>query len=248
MRKKYVIIGATSKIAENMARLWVEREALELFLVGRNKQRLQKIRDDLLVRNPENKIHAIESVFDNADDAAVVVDSICAQHQVDLVLIAHGYLPSQEACQENLHECETTLLVNGVSPVILAEGFARHMQTAGKGRIVLMSSVAGDRGRKSNYTYGAAKGLVSRYGEGMQHRFAGSNIKVHVVKPGPTFTPMTASIANAAEKFARPEEVAASIIRDIKKNRPVIYAPRKWFWIMLVIRHLPGLVFNRINI
>ena len=117
-----------------------------------------------------------------------------------------------------------------------------------RGTIVVLGSVAGDRGRKSNYVYGAAKGLVTRYIQGLQHRLAGSGIKVVLIKPGPTDTPMTASLKEKGVKLAPVDEVAAAILLAADKGVPVAYEPKKWWLIMMIIRHLPNFIFNRMNI
>jgi short-subunit dehydrogenase len=122
------------------------------------------------------------------------------------------------------------------------------MAVANRGSLVLIGSVAGDRGRKSNYVYGAAKGLVARYAEGLQHRFAGTGVKVILIKPGPTDTPMTAHLARKGARLAPVEGVAADILDAIDHGRSVAYVPAKWRLIMLVIRHLPRFLFNRLNV
>jgi len=108
--------------------------------------------------------------------------------------------------------------------------------------------VAGDRGRKSNYVYGAAKGLVTRYAQGLQHRLAKSGVKVVLIKPGPTDTPMTAHLKGSGAKLAGADSVARDIVRGMEKGAPVVYAPAKWAVIMMVIRHLPRFVFNKMDI
>lgn len=122
------------------------------------------------------------------------------------------------------------------------------MQHQKFGQIAVIGSVAGDRGRKSNYIYGSANGLVERYVEGMQHRFANSSLKCSLIKPGPTLTPMTAHLADGSLALADVREVAITINKGLEKQKSVIYAPAKWALIMLIIRHLPKLVFNRLNI
>ena len=116
------------------------------------------------------------------------------------------------------------------------------------GTLAIIGSVAGDRGRKSNYIYGAAKGLVARYAQGLQHRLANTNVKVVLIKPGPTDTPMTALQKQEGMKLAKVDDVAAMIVNGIARGKPVIYAPGKWALIMMVVRHIPSAVFNRINI
>ena len=167
---------------------------------------------------------------------------------VDTVLIAHGSLPEQAQCQDDLQACQDALAINGVSPVLYAEAFARHMAQAGQGTIALIGSVAGDRGRKSNYAYGAAKGMVTRYAQGLQHRFAGTGVRVVLVKPGPTDTPMTAHLKGQGAKLAPVESVAKQMVDGIAAGKPVVYAPKKWWLIMMIIRHLPGFIFNKTKI
>ena len=129
--------------------------------------------------------------------------------------------------------------------MVIDLAFAGHMAKLNKGSIALIGSVAGDRGRKSNYVYGAAKGMVALYAQGLQHRFAGTGVHVTLVKPGPTDTPMTAGMKG---KFASAEEVAKMITLGIESKIAVIYAPSKWWLIMTVIRHLPSFIFNKLNI
>ena len=141
--------------------------------------------------------------------------------------------------------------INGISPVLFAEAFAGKMAGVNRGTLGIIGSVAGDRGRKSNYIYGAAKSLVTRYAQGLQHRMAlakHSGVKVVLIKPGPTATPMTAHLTTQTVKMARVEDVAKCIVNGMATGRPVVYAPRKWVVIMMVIRHLPRFVFNRMDI
>jgi short-subunit dehydrogenase len=122
------------------------------------------------------------------------------------------------------------------------------MEKAGSGVIGIIGSVAGDRGRKSNYVYGAAKGLVTRYAQGMQHRFAGSGVSVVLIKPGPTDTPMTAQMKAKGVKLASVEGVAQNIVDGMARRQAIVYAPGQWRLIMLVIRLLPSFIFNKMNI
>ena len=247
-QRKIVIVGATSAIAEHCARLWVEGSAVELLLLGRDATRLERVAADLRVRSPQSKIHTFTAEF--LDPAAIqaTVASVLVSGPVDIVLIAHGSLPEQLACQEDLQTCRDALEINAISPVLYAEAFVQGMAKADRGMLALIGSVAGDRGRKSNYVYGAAKGLVTRYAQGLQHRFAGSGVKVMLVKPGPTDTPMTAKLKEHGAKLAPVEIVAEKIVAAIDRGQTVLYVPGIWQVIMMVVRHLPRFVFNRLNI
>jgi short-subunit dehydrogenase len=122
------------------------------------------------------------------------------------------------------------------------------MEKAGRGTLGLIGSVAGDRGRKSNYVYGSAKGLVTRYAQGLQHRLAATPVKVVLIKPGPTETPMTAQLKQQGAKLACVEQVAQAICSGMAQGRAVVYAPAKWALIMMIIRHLPRWIFNKLDI
>lgn len=244
---KIVIIGATSSIAEHCARLWVAKGPVSFVLVGRDLARTESVAADLRVRGASAvQVETIDFVDARAINA--LATRLGTAGALDCVLIAHGSLPDQSVCQQDLLACEDALSVNGVSPVLFAEAFAAQMEQAGRGTLVVIGSVAGDRGRRSNYVYGAAKGLVTRYVQGLQHRFAGSGVKVVLVKPGPTDTPMTAHLKQQGGKLASVEEVAAMIVAGAAAGSPVVYAPKKWALIMMVIRHMPRFVFNKLNI
>jgi decaprenylphospho-beta-D-erythro-pentofuranosid-2-ulose 2-reductase len=245
--KKIVIIGATSSIAEHCARLWVAQGPVALTLVGRDRARTDGVAADLRVRGATAV--TVDTVdFEDAGAIAGLAGRLTADGPIDLVLVAHGSLPDQAACQRDLGANASALSVNGVSPVLFAEAFANAFEAAGRGTLVIIGSVAGDRGRRSNYVYGAAKGLVTRYAQGLQHRFAGTAIKVVLVKPGPTDTPMTAHLKQQGASMATPEEVASLIVDGAARGTPVVYAPKKWALIMMVIRHLPAVIFNKMNI
>jgi len=245
-KKRIVIVGATSAMAEHCARLWASGQAVDLTLLGRNKAKTEAVAADLRVRSPQSTVNVLEANFSDPQQIRAMVDAIAGGGVPDIVLIAHGSLPDQKACQDDLALAAEAMEVNGISPALFAEAFAGHMQRANRGTLTIIGSVAGERGRKSNYVYGAAKGLVTRYAEGLQHRLAGSGVKVVLVKPGPTATPMTAHMAQRG--MASVESVAAQIVAATAKGQPVLYTPGKWALIMLVIANLPRFVFNRMDI
>ncbi len=245
--KHIIIVGATSAIAEQCARLWLLDQQVRLTLVGRNLEKTREVQADLATRNPKSEITALGVDFTNAKAIRKLSDTLAAQGLIQSVLIAHGVLPDQFLCQSDLAAASEALVVNGTSPVLFAEAFAGHLQRQNSGTIILIGSVAGDRGRKSNYVYGAAKGLVTRYAQGLQHRLAKTNVKIVLVKPGPTDTPMTAKMKQAGAKLASAESVAHAIVSGAAKGHLVIYAPARWQLIMLVVRHLPRFIFNKME-
>jgi len=245
-KNSIVIVGATSAMAEHCARLWVAGQAIDLTLLGRNRAKTEAVAADLRVRSPQSTIRVMEANFGDPRQIRAAVDGIVAGGLPTAVLIAHGSLPDQQTCQDDLAMAAEAMYVNGISPALFAEAFAGHMQRANRGTLTIIGSVAGERGRKSNYVYGAAKGLVTRYAEGLQHRLAGTGVKVVLVKPGPTATPMTAHLPQRG--MAGVESVAAQIVAATAKGQPVLYTPGKWALIMLVIANLPRAIFNRMDI
>jgi short-subunit dehydrogenase len=245
---KIVIVGATSAMAEHCARLWVAESPKKMVMLGRDLAKTERVAQDLLVRSPQSNIEVQTTNFADPIQIQAWVDQVCAAGVPDIVLIAHGTLPDQASCQQDLALNQSVLQINGISPVLFAERFTFHMEKANHGKLAIIGSVAGDRGRKSNYVYGAAKGLVTRYAQGLQHRLAKTQVKVVLIKPGPTATPMTALLSCKGQKMADVESVAQAIVQGVATSSPVVFAPAKWSLIMMVIRHLPRFVFNKMDI
>lgn len=246
--QRILIIGATSAMAQHCARIWAERGAAAFVLAGRELSRMEPIADDLKVRAPEAEIRLLTGDFLSPEGIESIVEEAWSGGRIDVALIAHGSLPEQADCETSLAQCAAALQINGASPALFAEAIAGRMARSGVGRLGIIGSVAGDRGRRSNYVYGAAKGLVTRYAQGLQHRLAHTEVRVTLIKPGPTATPMTAKLHSRGARLAPVEDVAAIIVDAMERGRPVVYAPRKWALIMMVIRHLPAFVFNRLDI
>jgi decaprenylphospho-beta-D-erythro-pentofuranosid-2-ulose 2-reductase len=251
--KNILIVGATSLIAEHCARLWV-REPSFLTLVGRDPSRLERVAQDLRVRSPQSRIDWRTIAF---DDPAAIADLARNTFQggcIDIALIAHGALPEQEQCEkagaQSLALVRDSLQINAVSPALIMQAVAERMREQGGGSLAVIGSVAGDRGRRSNYVYGAAKALLDRHVEGLQHRFAAAGqppVRVTLVKPGPTATPMTAGLQRPGVRLADPARVALDIVHAVATGRRTVYTPGIWRWIMLVIRHIPARIFGRLN-
>lgn len=219
-----------------------------MVLLGRDHARTERVAQDLRIRSAQSSISVEATDFTDSARIRELVDQVCAAGVPNIVLIAHGSLPDQKECQQDLRKNQQVLQLNGISPVLFAEAFAGHMEKADKGTLAIIGSVAGDRGRKSNYVYGAAKGLLTRYAQGLQHRLASSNVHVVLIKPGPTDTPMTAELKGKGVKMADVTVVARSIVNGIALGKPIVYAPAKWAVIMMVIKHLPRFIFNKMDI
>ena len=252
MIKRIVIVGATSSIATHCARLWAQGHLIDLTLIGRDRERLERLQTDLYARAlTDSTIQIVITDLMDADAIQSTTDRIAEEGNIDVALIAHGSLGDQTECQRDLKKNKYELEVNAISPVLYAEAFAKHMGRLNHGTLAVIGSVAGDRGRRSNYIYGAAKGMVTRYVQGLQHRFAGitgNRVKVVLIKPGPTDTPMTAQFKAKGMKLASVEEVSAGIVAGIAGGKSVVYVPGKWRLIMTIIQHIPAFVFNKLNI
>jgi decaprenylphospho-beta-D-erythro-pentofuranosid-2-ulose 2-reductase len=244
--KKVLIIGATSAIAEATARLFARRGD-RLFLVARNRERLQTLARDLTVRGAESASFETLDVNDLDRHQGVIDAAIDAMGGMDIALIAHGTLPDQKACENDVSLTIKELNTNAVSTLSLLTLLANRFEQAGHGCIACISSVAGDRGRQSNYVYGAAKGAVSVFMQGLRNRLATSGVHVLTIKPGFVDTPMTTAFKKSP-LWSNPQRVARSICSAIDKGRDVIYVPWFWFPLMLVIRAIPERLFKRLSL
>ena len=240
------IVGATSAIAEAVARRHAARGG-RLHLAARNGERLESLARDLKIRGAAE---VSWTTFDAADfdSYPALVDGAWQRlGQVDGVLIAHGTLPSQPECENDWQLARDALLVNGLSPMLLAQQIAHRLAAQKNGVLAVISSVAGDRGRQSNYVYGAAKGGLSVFLQGLRNRYFAQGVGVLTVKPGFVDTPMTAAFPKGP-LWPSPERVAADILAAMERGQDVLYTP--WFWraIMLVIRSIPERVFKRLSL
>lgn len=238
-----LIVGATSAIAEAVARRLAAR-GQALSLAGRDAQRLEAIAADLRVRGAPRVDTFVVDMARVQDLDRFVDEAWRDAGPFDTVLVAHGTLPDQRACEASAELMRAELTVNLVSTLSLLTLLAQRLQPLGRGCIGVITSVAGDRGRQSNYVYGAAKGGVSIFLQGLRHRLVAAGVRVVDIKPGFVDTPMTAAFPKGP-LWATPERVAADIERALQRGTPVLYTP--WFWrlIMVVVRSLPTAIFHR---
>ena len=217
-------------------------------LVGRDESRTTRVADELKNLSPTSTIFARTADF--GDPAAIreVVAEAVAEGAPDLVLIAHGARADQQLCERDLTVCAATLALNGVSPALWAEAFAGPMETAARGTLVIIGSITGDRGRKANYVYGAAKGLLERYAEGLGHRLAAVGVRVLLVKPGPTATPQTRHLEGTGAHLAAPDQVARGICAAVRSGKRMVYLPSRWRLVMFAVRNIPTAIFNRLDV
>jgi decaprenylphospho-beta-D-erythro-pentofuranosid-2-ulose 2-reductase len=244
--KRILIMGATSAIAEATARRFASRGDA-LFLVARNAQRLKAVADDLALRGAHMvQTHVLDAFEMN--NYANMLDAAAAQMGgIDAALIAHGTLSDQLACQASIDLLLREFTTNALSFMALCTHLANRFEAQGHGVIAVISSVAGDRGRQSNYAYGAAKAAVTAFTSGLRQRLYPRGVSVVTIKPGFVATPMTAAFKKGV-LWASPETVARSIVHAMDRGTPVVYAP--WFWrpIMWVVTSVPEFMFRRLRI
>jgi short-subunit dehydrogenase len=247
---RYALFGATSAIAEHVARLLVARGD-QLFLVGRDGERLSAIVDDLTVRAGSSSARVASAVADLSDQSrheALYDAAEAAIGPLDAILVAHGTLPDQAACERSVSETMRALDINALSAISLAARAANRFEPRRHGTIAVISSVAGDRGRGSNYVYGAAKGMVGIFLGGLRNRLAKAGVAVVTIKPGFVDTPMTAHIVKKGALWATPQAIAPAIVKAMDRGQPVVYVPGIWRWIMLVVRLIPERIFMRLSL
>lgn len=242
--QKILIIGATSAIAESVARLYAARGAA-LFLVGRSANRLAAISADLRVRGASSVNTDVLEMNDLAAHGALLDRAWAAFGCIDTVLIAHGTLPDQAACDASVELSLQEFATNGTSTIALAAALAQRLESGAT--LAVISSVAGDRGRASNYLYGSAKAAVTSYLSGLGQRLHSTGINVLVIKPGFVDTPMTAAFKKGP-LWATPDKVASGILKAIDKRKAVAYLPGFWWMIMMIIKNIPEFVFRRIKL
>ena len=244
--KRILIIGATSAIAEHCARIWAARGDA-LHLVARNEQHVQVIASDLKVRGASevtiyctdlNGMDKHEELLDVADDEL---------GGVDIVLIAHGTLSNQKSCELSVHETLAEIQTNALSTISILTQIANRFEAKKSGTMCVISSVAGDRGRSSNYVYGSAKAMVTAFTSGLRQRLYKSNVSVVTIKPGFVDTPMTSEFKKGF-LWAKPDAVSASIVKAIDKKKSEVYAPKYWRVVMALIIVFPNFVFKRIKL
>ncbi len=238
------IFGAASAIAQDVARLYAA-EGATCFLVGRNGARLDTIASDLKARGAAAATTAVADLTDTTQHAALVAQAKAALGTVDRVLVAYGTLGDQRAGEADTTVMVRELTVNFVSAASLLNLLAEAMIPQKAGKIAVIGSVAGDRGRQSNYIYGSAKAGLGAFALGLRHRLAKDGISVTLVKPGFVDTPMTADIPKGGPLWATPAQVAGDIRAAMERGAAVLYTPWFWRWIMLIIRSVPDVVFRR---
>lgn len=248
MTQHILIIGASSAIAQACARKWQSGSPARFFLVARDVGKLDQVGADLTARGAEATTHVMDCTV--VVDHAAMLDHCWAvlQGRVDIVLIAHGTLPDQAACEADVQKALQAMSDNATSVIALLTLIANRMANQGQGVVAVISSVAGDRGRPSNYVYGTAKAAVSVFCEGLRARLFKYGVHVLTIKPGFVATPMTEGLPLPGPLVASADRVAGDIVHAVAHRRDVLYTPGFWRLIMLVIRLIPIRIFKRLSL
>lgn len=238
-----LIFGATSAIAEAVAARYATG-GNRLFLIARNSEKLAALCERL---PGAGAIETARADLARLEDHPGLIEAAFNWLQtVDLVLIAHGTLPDQARCEQDVEAALEALNVNGLSPISLLTELAPRMREQGHGTIAVITSVAGDRGRPSNYVYGTAKAMVSAFLQGLRGKLHGAGVHVIDIRPGLVDSPMTAHLPKGP-LFATPDRVAGGIVNAVARKRHTVYIPGWWRLIMAIVRSLPDTIFKRLN-
>jgi decaprenylphospho-beta-D-erythro-pentofuranosid-2-ulose 2-reductase len=245
-QKKILVLGATSGIAEATCRIWASQGA-SLFLVARNADKLAAVAQDLRARGAGYVDTAVADLDDTERHPTLLAHAVNSLAGLDVAYLAHGILGDQQQAEQDFNTAAHIIHTNFMAPVSLLTWLSNFCVQRRNGVIAVLSSVAGDRGRKSNYVYGSAKAGLSAFLAGLRNRIDREGVTILTIKPGPTRTAMTAGM-KGSEKFADVNAVAGSIVKAIDNRQDTLYVPFQWQPIMFVIRNIPERVFKKLNL
>jgi len=244
--KKLVVLGATSGIALEVQRQLAQR-GCELLLVARSPERLADLQADLSLRGAATVSTYAADLASVQQHAGVFEFVRRGLPDFDTVLLAYGSMQDQKDSEVSVDVLLEELQTNFVSATAILTLFAADLERRRTGCLAAITSVAGDRGRRSNYVYGSAKGALSLFLQGLRSRLHPAGVRVITIKPGPVQTAMTDHMPNAA-RFADPEQVARDIVCALERRAPdVLYTPKVWRYVMSGVRHIPETVFKRLS-
>ena len=245
--KKILILGATSGIAEAFAHAALKRfPQAYVCLVARNAPKLESIRADLNARYGLEPRVIVSDLNEMSGVPALMnklAETSGPESFFDGILMAHGTMEDETIAQENFSKALPVLVTNYIGPVCLCSSLMPHLGE--EARLAVITSVAGDRGRPSNFVYGSAKAGLQAYLSGLRAKLFKKKIYVLDVRPGFVSTAMTAHLNRSGPLWATPDKVASQILDAMISKKDVLYAPGFWRLIMFVIRSIPGFVFKR---
>lgn len=244
--RRILVLGATSGIAEACIRLWASRGDA-LYLVARNANKLAVVAADARTRGSSHVDSAVANLDDTAAHPEVLAHAINSLGGLDVAFLALGVLGDQQEAERNFATATQILHTNFTAPVSLLTWLANYTAQRHSGTLAVLSSVAGERGRKSNYVYGSSKAGLTAFVDGLRNRIDREGVRVMTIKPGPVKTAMTENMKGSA-KFADVEVVAESLVKSIDKGTDIVYVPGIWLIIMTVIRAIPESIFKKLNL
>lgn len=239
-----LIIGAKSDIAKEVARVY-SKNGYDLYLAARNSDSLDELVTDIKLRSKVN-VQAKEFDLSKFETHKEFYESL-EEKPLGVIVVA-GYMADQKECENDFEKTLNTINVNYTGAVSILNIIANDMERNKNGFIVGVSSVAGDRGRKSNYIYGSSKAAFSAYLSGLRNRLFESGVKVLTVKPGFVATKMTEGLDLPAKLTAQPDAVANDIYNAQQKGKDVLYTKGIWKFVMLIIKHIPEFIFKKLSI
>lgn len=244
--RNILIIGATSAVAKETARIFAHKGD-KLYLLARNHDRLVSLAKDLEIRGASIIMHDQFNASDFESHKQCINNAFTRSGHIDIILIAHGSLPKQKSCEEDFSTALDEINTNALSTISLLTYIANNLELQKHGTVAVITSVAGDRGRQSNYIYGSAKAMISVFLQGLGNRLEKSGVNVVNIKPGFIDTPMTAGFKKNL-LWSKPDKIAAAIIKAIESKKTVAYTPWYWRYIMLIIKLIPTSVFNKLKL
>jgi len=244
--RKILVLGATSGIAEATCRIWAGQGA-RLFLVARNAEKLAAVAADLRTRGASYVDTAVADLDNTDQHPTLLAHAVNSLTGLDVAYLTYGILGDQAKAEQDFNTAAQIIYTNYMAPVSLLTWLANFCVQRHAGTLAVISSVAGDRGRKSNYLYGSSKAGLSAFLGGLRNRVDREGVTVLAIKPGPVKTAMTSGM-KGSEKFADADKVAQSIVKAIDRRQDVLYVPFQWHPIMFVIRNIPERIFKKLNL
>jgi len=243
---RILILGATSALAHETAKLFA-RDGADLVLVARSEHKLAAVQGDLKVRGAKEIETIVADLNDFTRHQEIIEAALKPFAGLDMALVAYGTLGDQPRCEQDVELAVQEFNNNCTSTISLLTLLANYFEPQKRGCIAVISSVAGDRGRQSNYVYGAAKAGVTVFLQGLRNRLAKKGVAVVTIKPGMVDTPMTAHLRKGL-LFAKPEVVGKGIYEAMLKHKEVVYLPGYWRYVMWIIKSIPEPMFKKMNI
>jgi len=243
---RVLILGATSTLAHEAAKNFA-RDGADFVLVARSAEKLEAVKGDLQVRGAKQIETILADLNDLNKHQEVIESALQPFSGLDMVLVAYGTLGDQKVDQQSVAATLQEFSNNATSVISLLTILGNYFEQQRRGCIAVISSVAGDRGRQSNYIYGAAKGAVSIFLQGLRNRLARAGVAVVTIKPGMVDTPMTAHMRKGL-LFADAKVVGKGIYESMIKHKDIVFLPGYWRYVMWIIKSIPESTFKKLNI